>query len=200
MSGGGPTSDVLYTAEFENLLSDFYRITNEEVTLPIISLYIQKLKESTILHVLMSDPTNADALMCLKNHIEKRNVAPYDFIGRFLSLCSSRISLLPNRVSTTNQSFMVKVQPNYVRPITKITNLTMKARVKQILEESQTRGRHVAHTKTPGSHKFKPIIETKDINSCINAMSDLHKCIMEGNRANGLQLDPYILSQIKYSS
>lgn len=190
--------DALSTPEFEGYIREFYRLTSSSFTLTTISPLIESMKESKILEYIMRDPTHTGALTCLRNYLQTRPMLPNDFIGRFVSVMGLKINVLPSYIGLGNRSYVTKVVQSNVRPGATLTNISVNAMKDQLRQDIVNSTIHVKATPiVPTELKLK--LNQSTINACVNAMSDLCQTIVEGNRANGREAEPYIKSQIKYT-
>nr|WOJ45339.1 putative gp75-like protein [Apis mellifera nudivirus] len=190
--------DALNTPEFESYIREFYRLTSNSFTLATIAPLIESMKESKILEYIMRDPTHSGALSCLRNYLQSRPMLPSDFIGRFVSVVGLKVNVLPSYVGLGNRSYVAKVVQNNIRPTANLTNISVNALKDQLRQDIKNSTVHVKATPTVAT-EFKPRLTQNTINVCVNAMSDLCRVIVEGNRANGREAEPYIKSQIKYA-
>lgn len=191
------TNDALNNPEFEVYIREFYRVTSGNFSIVTIAPLVDSMKESKILEFLMRDPSHSGALTCLRNYLQARPTLPGDFVGRFVSVMGLRINVLPSYIGLGNQSYVAKVVQSNVRPSTNVTNLTVNAMKDQLRQDIVNSTIHVQATPiVPTEVKLK--LNQNTINICVNAMSDLCRTIVEGNRANGREAEPYIKTRIRY--
>lgn len=185
-------NDALYTQEFENYIRDFYRLTSNETNIPALAQIITFLETSDMLSILMKDPRNEHAKVCVRAFIQSRAYLPQDFLARFLAVVNLKIILTPNGIGFVNQSYNAKVIATNIRPPIKITNLTLKNRQNMLREDALK-----SQTLITPRHRIPPQTLRLKFNDsllpkCINSIVDLSQIIKEGNNANGVECDDYI--------
>lgn len=198
MSMSNPNDDALYNIEFENNIREFNRLTNTNVGIASLSPIIEALKESKILEYLMKDPTHSSALTCLRSFIQQKPYLPQEFVGRFLSVASVRINVLPNHIGVSNQSYVAKVITNNVKPPTAVTNFTINSMKEQLRNDITKTTMHVAASTSIVPTELKIKLDQSIMNTLINSIGDLCKTIQEGNRMQGRESDSYIRNHIKH--
>lgn len=190
--------DALSTPEFEGYIREFHRITSQNFSLVTIAPLIEVMKESKILEYIMRDPSHTGALTCLRNYLQSRPTLPADFVGRFAAVVGVKINVLPNYITVSNKSYVAKVIQSNVKPTTSLTNISVNAMKDQLRQDIRNSTVHLKATPiVPTELKLK--LNQNTINVCVNAMSDLCRTIVEGNRANGSEAESYIKSQIRYA-
>lgn len=191
------SSDSLSNPEFEPLIQEFFRITNRKFNISMISPIVEAMKASKILEYIMIDSTHTAAVSCLRRYIQSRPHLPQDFVGRFLAVFTSEINVMPNYMRIANQSYVAKVITSNVKPPTVVTNLTVKSMKNQLRAEIANASIHVrSSTNVPTELKLQ--LNHNVMSTFVNSMSDLCKTIVEGNRSQGRNVEPYIQMQIRY--
>lgn len=192
------SDDPLYEPRFEQFIRDFYIATNNEIPLPDLARLLHVLNESTILQLLLKDPSHEQAKACLKSMIASKPSLPQEFVTRFLTIANMKVHLVAKSTSFLNQSYNAKIIVNNVKPPTLITNLTVAARQQQLRNERQQRTDvfKPMGSLPPQTVKFQ--FDESLLQRCINSMVELYQTIEEGNRANGYQIDEYIRKNVRY--
>lgn len=192
------TSDVMYTQQFEVLAREFYAITNKAFTIGQISPLIESMKQSKTIEYILNDPTYTPAIACLRNYVRSRPQLPQEFANRFVAVAAVKVNVMPGYLTPNNQTYVTKVIAGNVKPPNIVTNFTVNTMREQLRREIQRSQMHVRATPiVPQQLKLK--LDHKLINACVNSISDLCKTIVEGNRANGRHVEPYIKCRIKYT-
>jgi hypothetical protein len=191
------SNDALSNPEFESLIQEFFRITSRSFNISMISPLVEAMKASKILEYIMIDSTHTAATSCLRRYIQSRPHLPQDFVGRFLAVFTSEINVMPNYMQIANQSYVAKVITKNVKPPTKVTNLMVRSMKSQLRSEIPKATIHVqSSTNVPTELKLQ--LNHNVMSTFVNSMSDLCKTIVEGNRTQGMGVDPYIQTQIRY--
>lgn len=190
--------DLLYSQEFESYINDFLRLVKRETTLVELSPTLEQLRTSDLLAYLMSEPTSDEAKTCLQNILDRNVNIPKDFLPKFMAVINMKVRLAPTNVGLLYQSYNAKVLITNVEPSNELTNLTMEARHEQLIEDAKKATIISKKTITP-PQALKLSINDDLLPKCINAIADLNRVIVEGNRANGFTTTGYIDTHINPS-
>ncbi|ATY70242.1 GrBNV gp75-like protein [Tomelloso virus] len=190
------SSDVLYKDYFENYIIQFCRLCSGETTLTALSPIIELLKTSQILQYLMIDPSNESAKACVREYMATHQNVNSDFLAKFLAIVSVKINIAPTSVGYVNNSYTAKVIYNNTLPTTKLTNITIQTRLDQLREDSKTAVEYAkANRMPPQTIKIKMTDNTLPM--CLNAIGDLNRTIVEGNRAYGREMNNFVKTVAK---
>jgi hypothetical protein len=195
-------SDILYSEEFEKFIHDFTKITRGEISLIQIAPYIEVFSRSVILGLLLKDPDNDSARACVQSlvgNIGKGSLIngryqpniPQEFLGKLLALGTTTFKLSQTNLSFLHKSYNVKVIVQNTSPMHKVTNITVKTRQEQLREDSKKKLIFNNVGRLPPQAIMLKMDESV-MNVCVNAMGDLNRIIVEGNRANGKDISGYI--------
>lgn len=183
-------SDSIYTQQFGSYITKFMSITNGEMNIQTLLPVLVQLQESSILNLLMIDPKSDQAINCLDTAMQTTRI-PVDFKRRFLSLCSLKLNLIPNSSIRGVASYNVKVSLTAVTPTRNVTSMTIKNRQADLISDIKNAQLFDARNSALPPQSIRAKFDESIIERCINAMDDLNKTIVEGNRSNGWQMDPY---------
>lgn len=193
--------DVLYKPHYESYIIEFCKITTApEFHLRDISGLIEVLKESNIVSVLMCEPRNTDAIVCVKNYLDTRPHLPQSFLTRLLALSNTKIRLTPARFSASSvDSYVAKVMPGSAQPTTKMTEMTVRT-MSEALSRDIEYNRKVYSLTNAGVRNVPNAVKIKFtsalMSQLVRAQVDLYRTIEEANRRNYVQISPYIQSRV----
>lgn len=189
-------TDVLYKDNFQDIIIEFCRVCSKETTIAELSGLIENLKASEILKYLMTDPANESAKICVRDYLHTHKNVNQDFLSKFLSVVSMKINIMPQNVGFISKSYTAKIIYNNTQPTSKLTNLTVRTKYDELREDAKRaveyqKNRRVA----PQTIKLK--FNDDIIQWCLNAISDLNSTIVEGNRANGREMNNFVKTTLK---
>lgn len=174
------------------MINSFCRIVRSDTTVQALSPFIEHFKQSSILSYLIRDPTAPEAIQCIKTYAHHNQAIPNDFASKLLSILTAKISITPHSFGVLTQSLTAKVSlSNLYRPTAALTNITCETRINELRKESE-RAVIISRTKRKVPQALRLQLKEDLLPQCINAMSDLNKTIMDGNRAAGLDYNSYI--------
>lgn len=195
-------NDVLYSEEFESMIYEFTKLTRAEVTLTKCAPYVEYFNRSIILGLLLRDPDNEPARACVQslvNNIGRGSIVngkyqpsvPSEFLGRLLAVATTTFKLTQTNLSFLHKTYNVKVIVQNTTPTHKVTNITVKARQEQLRDDARKK---LVFNKAGRLPPQAIILKFDDsiLNVCVNAMGDLNRIIVEGNRSNGNDISGYI--------
>jgi hypothetical protein len=191
--------DAIYTPQFEQYIRDFQRDTNNEIPLPDLMDHLQRFHESNILQILMKDPTHEMAKACLKALVSSSRTIPQEFVSRFLTIVSMKVSIVPQNITFINQSYNAKIIINNIKPTEQITRQTIDSKVRQLASERHHNMEVYKPLSVPPTQTVKFQFDAQLLQKCVNSMVELYQTIEEGNRSNGFEIDDYIRKNVKYS-
>lgn len=181
----------------ETYIQDFCDLTVNDASVCDLAPFLMWFKKSSILNTIMKDPQNVPALMCLKTFVMQNPRIPQIFVSRFIAVTQTKIRVTPTRFSASQiESCAATVIQSAVKPPRIITNLTasaMRNALRQDSRNSQRRQRNPDNCPATVRVRLTPEI----LSECVKANVDYYRTIDEGNRANGLKVDPYVKHQIK---
>lgn len=189
-------SDLLYKHEFEDYITNFCSMVNRETNIQTLAETMVMFKQSQILSVLMSDPTNEQAKMCVRQTIQQRVYLPQDFLSKFLAIITMKINLMPSNLGFVHQSYNAKIIATNLLPTTKITNLTEMSIRDELQNDAQKATVFVRKGRLPPQTLRLPFTDEL-LPKCINAIGDLNQVIVEGNRYNGREMNDFIKTTYK---
>lgn len=190
------SSDALYKGEFESYIREFCRVANVETSVVELAPIMELLKTSQILNYLMVDPSNETAKACVREYLANHRNVNQDFLAKFLSIVSIKINITPNTVGYVNQSYTAKLIYNNTRPTSKLTNLSVRTKHDELREDAKRAVEYVK-TRRPAPQTIKLKFTNDTLPWCLNAINDLNTTIIEGNRANGREMNNFVKSIIK---
>lgn len=107
-----------------------------------------------------------------------------------------KINITPSSGGFINQSYTAKIIYNNTQPTNKLTNLTVQTKRDELRDDAKKAIEYVKTRRpTPQSIKLKLTEDT--LPWCLNAISDLNTTIVEGNRANGYEMNTFVKTNIK---
>lgn len=187
--------DLLYKEQFETYIMEFCRVVNGETSVTQLAPIIELLKTSQIIKYLMTDPTNEAAKTCIRDYMATRRIPP-DFLNKLLTIITMKINITANAVNYINKTFTAKVIYNNVQPTSQLTNLTVSSRVAELNEEAKKAVPYEKTRRQP-TQVIKLKLNSDTLPSCINAIDDLDRTIVEGNRANGREMNHFVKTTFK---
>lgn len=183
--------DLLYSPEFEIYINDFLRLVRRETSLVELAPILEQLRTSELLAYIMNDPLSDDAKTCVQNLIDRNISIPRDFFSKFLAVINMKVRLAPTNVGLMYQSYNAKVLVSNLEPTKELINLTMEARQEMLREDAKNA--KLVSKKTLQPPQILRLQITDDLlPKCINAMADLNRVIVEGNRANGFTTTGFV--------
>lgn len=198
--GDSADDDLLYKPHYENYITEFCKITTApEFYLRNVSGLIELLKESNIVSVLMCEPRNTDAIVCVKNYLDAKPHLPQSFLTRLLALSNTKIRLTPARFSASSiDSYVAKVIPGNTQPMTRMTEMTVRT-MSESLSRDIEYNRKVYSLTNGGARNVPNAVKIKFtstlMSQLVRAQVDLYRTIEEANRRNYIKISPYIQSR-----
>lgn len=189
-------NDLLYSQAFEVYIHDFLKLVKRETTLIELAPVMEQLRTSELLSFIMNDPTSDDAKACLQNLLDGNHHIPRDFLTKFLAIINMKVKLTPTNLGLMYQSYNAKVIVNNIEPTKDLINLTIEARSETLREESKTAVIYNKKTHRP-PQTLRLQINDDLLPKCINAMADLNRVIVEGNRANGFVTNGFVDTHVR---
>lgn len=190
------SGDDLYKPLFQTLIKEFSNECRTEVGIYRLSRLIEQFKNSQILNYLMVTPSDETAQQCVKRYLSNNPQLPQDFLKKFLAVISLKINLTPATMGFINGSYNARVIVNNVSPPTQITKLTMETRTEQLRDDAM-RAQTYAKNRVATPQTLRVHMDDTLLSQCINAMGDLNRTIVEGNRANNYEMRGYIDAILK---
>lgn len=191
-------NDELNNPNFHSVIGEFCKITSRKFSVFEVAPIIVALQTSNLLDYISRTPNEA-AIACLKTFFYNNSNLPQQFVGRFLSVVNTDINVLPNLLRVSNQSFVTKVVARRTIPPDSVTNFSVAAMKQTLRDDISQSSVHITATSNVVPNELKLRINQRTLSLIVNSMSDLCSAIMEGNRAQGRKIDPYIRSHIKHS-
>lgn len=189
-------TDALYKGSFENYIIEFCKLCNSgETTISALSNVLEHLKTSQILNYLTIDPSNPEARACVRDYISSHRNINSDFLEKFISIVSVKINIAPSSSGYINSSYSVKVKYNALPPSKKLTNITMHSRRETLRYDSKNKIEYVK-SRRPFAQAIKVKMNDALLDMCVNAIADLSKTIVEGNRANGRDMNAIVKTTV----
>lgn len=188
--------DLLYSPQFEIYINDFMRVVKRETSLVELSPILQQLRTSDLLAYIMNDPLSDDAKTCVQNLIDKRRSIDPEFFYKFMAVINMKVRLAPTNVGLMYQSYNAKVLVPNIEPTKQLINLTMDAR-QEMLREDAKKATIVSKKSIQPPQILRLQITDDLLPKCINAIADLNRVIVEGNRANGFTTTGFINTHIE---
>lgn len=192
-------NDQLNDPNFEGVLVEFCKMTSKKFSIFDIAPIIEALRQSKVLDYVIRSQ-NSSYINCLKMIFHNNPNLPQQFIGRFLAVINTEINVLPNNLRVGNQSYVTKVVARNVVPPVSVTNFTVTTLRRALQRDIRDKAiMHSVSTPNVIPNEIRLQMNQRTISMIVNSISDLCCSIVEGNRAQGRDIDPYIRSQIKYS-
>lgn len=191
--------DVLYSPTFELYIQDFLKLVKRETSLTELAPVMEQLRTSDLLSYIMTDPMSDDAKACVQNLINTNHNIPRDFFTKFLAIVNMKVKLAPTNLGLMYQSYNAKVLVNNIEPTKDLINLTIESRQEALLNDANTSIVFNKKTHTP-AQTLRLQINDDLLPKCINAMADLNRVIVEGNRANGFITKGFVDTQVRNSN
>lgn len=191
-------SDELNDPNFEQVIREFCKVTSRKFTVFEIAPIIEAMRRSKILDYIVRSP-DSTAVSCLKTIVHNNPNYPPQFIGRFMAVVNTEINVMPNNLRIHNQSFVTRVVARNVVPPVALTNFTVATYKRMLRRDIENATIHSVATPNVVSNEIKLQLNQRTLSLIVNSVSDLCCSIVEGNRSQGRDVEPYIKSQIKYS-
>lgn len=189
--------DVLYSQAFQTNIHDFMRLVRRETNIVELMPVMSALRTSDLLNFLMNDPLSESAKTCLQQIVDGNYNIPREFFAKFMAIVNMKVRLSPTNLGLMYQSYNAKVLVTNIEPTKDLTNLTLEARQDELREDATKAILYNKKTHIP-ARTVRLQINDDLLPKCINAMADLNRVIVEGNRANGYTtkgfVDTHILS------
>lgn len=184
--------DPLYTARFQTYITEFVKATKGDVYIKDLSQLIENLRQSSIINVLLTDPSNRDAITCVMAFLQKRPTLPQVFLTRLVAVASVKIRVAPASIGMSQaESCVATVIPANVRPPTMITNITTQTMTDLLKEDTRNATPYQCNpNNVPAMYKIK--MNQSLLDQIVNAQLDYYNILMEGHRQNGMCVDSYI--------
>lgn len=190
------SQDLLYSPQFEVYINDFMRVVKRETSVIELAPILQNLQSSAFLAYIMLDPSSDESKTCMQSLLDKRRDIDPEFFYKFMAVINMRVRLAPTSVGLMYQSYNAKLIVPNIEPTKQLINLTMDAR-EEMLQNDAKNAKIVSKRSIQPPQVIRLQITDDLLPKCINAIADLNRVIVEGNRANGFTTTGFVNTHIE---